>query len=385
METVVMLPEAFERLTVIVERLNKRLEKKGVQKIRLENVHSVFKRLKDAVSGKSFTYEFLEFDINGQLPKVEGYSFVAFCDHSEKMIITESDIDIERFRDRQVCDHCKSKRKRSKTYILQNDETGELVQIGSSCLKSFVGFGSDALEKAVAALSDIRNFLNDHCGVQNETFVSGGVSLGSPMFPVEEVIDKANRIIEDMGFVPTGNPCSTKELLSGWCFYNETIMKYQFPENYNFEAPLEPVSSKVREFVMGSSEDNNFQRNCRQIFENGYVSSKYFGYVAAMVQGWRKHLLEEEKKVEEKKEFSWVPVSTKLETTAVLKDVKSFDGFYGTTFLYVFEDDEHCLVWFTSKDLDVEKGKTYTVRGTVKENKTYNDVKQTVITRAKVL
>lgn len=63
--------------------------------------------------------------------------------------------------------------------------------------------------------------------------------------------------------------------------------------------------------------------------------------------------------------------------------VTSFQTQFGISFLYEFIDEnDNIAIWFTGKDVDTDKVKT--VKGTVKEHKLYNDVKQTVLTRCKI-
>lgn len=70
-----------------------------------------------------------------------------------------------------------------------------------------------------------------------------------------------------------------------------------------------------------------------------------------------------------------------LEVT--LTDVRAFDGFYGTTFIYTFAYNEDVLVWMTSSCKDIEVGEKLLLTGTVKEHKIYKGVKQTVLSRCK--
>ena len=68
-----------------------------------------------------------------------------------------------------------------------------------------------------------------------------------------------------------------------------------------------------------------------------------------------------------------------LEVT--LTDVRSFDGFYGTTFIYTFAYNENVLVWMTSSCKDIEVGEKLLLTGTVKEHSEYKGVKQTKLSR----
>jgi hypothetical protein len=71
---------------------------------------------------------------------------------------------------------------------------------------------------------------------------------------------------------------------------------------------------------------------------------------------------------------------------AVLDRVSGFSGAYGWTNVYRFLDEKkHIFVWFTSKDIGLEKGALVTLTGTVKKLQEYDGEKQTVLTRCSVL
>lgn len=355
--------------------LNKKLEKRGLAPISIDNIRSGIMKIKTE-HGNTFHVDSLIFDIKGEYPLIEGYDFVAFIDHTENMILSENhEVDVEPFRYRQTCDHCGSRRKRSKTYILQNKETGELVQIGSTCITAFLGVYGESLQEIVSAFTTL--IFTKEKYENPESSKCGSYTL---MVPSCEVINVAAKLIRDFGFVPSGDDDSTKELTKIWFFGSEHARQMNFPEGYDFKN-LEDVYENVEKFV-ATAEDSPFIRNCQQIVENGYVSMKYFGYVAGMVQSWNKSM--NTKKETDHNEFSFIPVGEKVKETAVYKGYRCFEGYYGLTYLHTFENEDHCFVWFTSKALDATEGETYTVTATVKENKEYKGTKQTVITRAKV-
>lgn len=59
--------------------------------------------------------------------------------------------------------------------------------------------------------------------------------------------------------------------------------------------------------------------------------------------------------------------------------------YYGeTTMIYMFDYEGNKLIWKTGSYIDAQIGDTITITGTIKEHKTYNGVKQTILTRCKV-
>lgn len=75
----------------------------------------------------------------------------------------------EKFRE-GWCDHCKSRRTNRKAYYLfVEEETGKVVQIGSSCAKEFFGIDSTAFLSAYG-----KTFLVDYSDYVGEGFIKSG-------------------------------------------------------------------------------------------------------------------------------------------------------------------------------------------------------------------
>ena len=65
-----------------------------------------------------------------------------------------------------------------------------------------------------------------------------------------------------------------------------------------------------------------------------------------------------------------------------LTAIRQFDGYYGTSTMYVFQKEEDVLVWYTSScKYDLEIGDQVLLTGTVKDHKPYKNIKQTILSR----
>ena len=83
-------------------------------------------------------------------------------------------------------------------------------------------------------------------------------------------------------------------------------------------------------------------------------------------------------------------IGDKIEVKVLFKRQYEFVSnytYYGeTNYINTFEDsDGNVLVWKTSSYQDIDTGKTYTIKGTIKDHKEYRSVKQTVLTRCKII
>ena len=67
--------------------------------------------------------------------------------------------------------------------------------------------------------------------------------------------------------------------------------------------------------------------------------------------------------------------------TAIYKSGRGFAGAYGWTNIYTFQVGENILVWFTTKDLNLEKGQVVDLTGTIKKHEEFRGVKTTQLSR----
>lgn len=75
---------------------------------------------------------------------LKGYEFLASIEHTENGNIIINKIPGKeiphRYRDSgHFCDHCKTNRFRKNTYIVFNEEKNDFVQVGSTCIKDYLG------------------------------------------------------------------------------------------------------------------------------------------------------------------------------------------------------------------------------------------------------
>ena len=88
---------------------------------------------------------------------------------------------------------------------------------------------------------------------------------------------------------------------------------------------------------------------------------------------------------EETQPSDYYPVEEKeriRDIEVTFTEYHSFDGNYGTTFVYMFTLDTYTFVWMTSKLLsDIERGQKVLLTGTVKKFDMYDGIKTTYLTR----
>ena len=78
-------------------------------------------------------------------------------------------------------------------------------------------------------------------------------------------------------------------------------------------------------------------------------------------------------------------VGERLTVDATIKEIKSYDTFYGTKYFYTFQDRNFNLLrWETSKDLEMEVGTAVKLTGTVTKHDSDGFGSYTNLNRCKV-
>lgn len=67
--------------------------------------------------------------------------------------------------------------------------------------------------------------------------------------------------------------------------------------------------------------------------------------------------------------------------TAIFKSTRGFAGNYGWTNIHTFQVGENILVWFTAKDLELERGQVVDLTGTIVKHEEFRGIKTTKINR----
>lgn len=101
----------------------------------------------------------------------------------------------------------------------------------------------------------------------------------------------------------------------------------------------------------------------------------------------KKQVAQKKKVIEEKNAKSRFIGNVNKREIFKLKLIHSVgsEGHYGMSYIYFFEDAMgNKVVWFSSRDVGLEKGRVYVVKGTVKSHDMYNGINQTYLTRCKI-
>lgn len=334
---------------------------------------------------KGQTIKVFEVLIDCTIPQIDGWEFIGRIDHANGEIgnviraLPGREVP-EKYRNTGCnCDHCGIKRFRRDTYVLQNVETGETQQVGSSCLKDFLG-GHDPVK--LAKMAELLSYARE-CARGYTNFVGGDRRY----LILQEFLQYCALSMRNVGYFVSRKVANEKGMQST----DGDACNMMFSTRVDFYAQLTDaeidLATKTIEWAAALHETkgqlNDYEHNINVLAQSGAIEFRSSGYAASMIHAYqRAHglIVTPERKVS-----NYVgEKGQKLEFTATLKQITATNGrFPGVR--YGFEDDAgNLLVWFTGADLDLDKGERYRVVGKVKDFNEYNNVKSTIVSHCKV-
>ena len=351
------------------------------------------------------------------LSSVEFEGVVSLIEKSENdKIFTFKNINYSNLLANCSCDKCHKKIGRNKYLVFSKvgkkvETRDDLVVLGTSCAKDYFPFSIESyfgyLESAFEELGSYDEFSGSLGGCSSHHY-----TLSAIYYATLACSDNL-KVYEKEG-VTKGNVLGWLNNLKmdKYTYYRDA---YPIPSN---PIPFEDVISWIKDMYDTDEFVSDFHTNARSVFfktlDDGTremrheINEKYMGIaVYAMFASKQNHdkmvakkIAEEERaKVNAEVEY-YGAVGDKFELTLTFDKSFGFEGAYGFTYIHLFHDDEnHVFAWSSSngtyqcwcktngKDgfLEYEVGKKYTLKGTIKAHEEYRNVKQTVITRCKVL
>ena len=315
--------------------------------------------------------------IEGEPVKYQGYQFVAVAEFIGGQTITKAVAGGREVKPSEVkvgyCDHCKTTRLRSKVIFIE-DESGKLSQVGSSCVKDFLGWEFNA-----SSLPTEDVFEDEFGG-----FVGGGFSG----FSTSAILAYGLTQVAKVGYLPSSEGISTKSLvwdkLSGGNYGDKNwkeIVGVE-PGIAEFEAAKELI-----EYAKNFVGDSSYAENLRAVACLEFQSFSTVGILLSIIKAKQKieaqAVLAEQQVVYKKEQYA--AIGSKIQVEVTVLSSNTFESAYGWTTLYTFSSGEYQFKWFSSSGINVAVGDKVIIKGTVKGSDEYKDSFSTLLTRCKVV
>lgn len=400
--------ENIEKLEKKIVRIRNKCAKYGCE-FKYERVGDHFEEFdyEDEETGKKFkkTVHFIDVECEG-VARINGWKFAATLEYSLKGNIIAAVPGVEipsRFYDCEPwCEHCKTRRDRKVSYVVQNEESGEFKQVGRGCLVDFTG----GLSAEWAA--QIESFFKEF--EEASEYVGCG-GFGKTYFKVRDFLVFSAETIRLFGFVKNGydSGISTADrarscylVRKGYRASKLDFALWDEASDRGFDekrAESIELADKVLDWILNNENTSNYFHNLKVVCSDECFDACKVGLVASAVQAYSRELeiqIEKDewkkKKDAEAEKSGWVGEVGKRVSfaTAEVTCVTSWETMYGVTSIYKIVDESgNVFTWKTSSDISgYWEGKKWMevvkITGTVKEHKEYRGVKQTELTRCRV-
>lgn len=390
------LPNFHKRVKEIIRRS----DKLGLGEVALTSLGETIIKYYPTVDGQlsEIAHAMLgeEFELTGpNLDKplsLSGYEFVGKIDHthSEYMWKAYGNAELPAYIQSQVadgntsyCEHCNTNRRRNNTFVLRNTETDNIVWVGSTCLKDFIGFKSpDSLVTQYQSIESLFRFEDI-----DEDSRTGGINIFKECMDLAKLLPRVRNISKSYGFVTSKESTDILRPTS-----EDAFSAYWRTDRRKWD----PVTGDDCEFAdaaveywLGLEPKDEFTRNMQILCRDMWCRYNERGLAAWIIGGYAMHL-GRAKKAERPESQYFGEEGQKvngLELEMTVDRVWEYTDYYGyeetISFCYLMYTDDGIAFKMNSGKV-LELGERITVTsGSIKEHKLYEgaDEKQNILAR----
>lgn len=312
------------------------------------------------------------------------YDFLAYHRRAENGHFTTSaqGRDVDEPTDGR-CDHCHQNRHRSHLYTVQDRQSGETFQVGSSCLELFFG----ARPKGLWALE-----ADEDLDFEDIEYAEGDFrNVGSTAYDADDVLIAAYRATKN----GTEYVSRDKAMYSGARATADVVSEALAHAGESTPPTAEELAfverAKKRLETLG---DEEYERNLKAVLaenEDGQriVGHKHIGLAASVVSVIARDDRDKNRAAAREAAADRWPKSfyaepgTQLDKLEVkVAQVKRIPTDFGLMTIVDFEaPDGHLISWKTGSEVKFEAGDTTLLRAKVADNTVYQGQHQTVVKR----
>ena len=351
----------------------------------------------EATDPKAVRY-WAEVEVSGQRAIISGWEIVASLTLTDAGYllspVTGSASDYDSHRERGgTCDHCKTSRQRSVTYLLRKGS--EIKAVGSKCLHDFTGHMSPS---AWAAYADsLVGFEMEISDLEDEDFgeedASGQGRRIVEAVPISKYLPFVAMQIRINGWLSKGKAWSdggTPTADVAWetmvrAAREQRLLQQGEPSEEDRRRAAADIEL-VAETFSSKTDREDYEDHLVSVINQGYVFFRNMGLVASICAAADRIRRDQAQAAARRNEVSdWFgEVGQRGDYVLRLVHTQSYDGRFGVSYLHIFVDERgRKAKWFaTGKCL--EKG-TYKIKATVKKHEVYQDRKETLLTRCSVV
>lgn len=249
------------------------------------------------------------------------------------------------------CEHCNTHRKRKLSYVLQDNESDDIKQVGSSCLEDFTGV-DPAAALFLAKVYDFVKVVDCYDDFENGSF-SGKASA----FATDEYVTRVLFLTERYGFVSSTKAkdegCQATYDLAHQLdslLRNDSDVLQSYLDQHSRHRE---TAQTIIDWYAVKEPADSFERNLKLLLAapDVLMDRKHMAFVAASVPSYNRHLkkLLADKSVSDKPSEHVGAKGEKRIEPVKLEGIFSFDSQFGETFRVNMRDEAgNKLSWKTA-------------------------------------
>lgn len=345
-----------------------------------------------------FVFRYWPVTVSGKAPKFNGWTFAATMQHvatddgSQQTLLRSvpgSTVAIpETYRTvGPNCAHCNQNRRRADTYLLAHD-SGKLIQVGSTCLRDFLGHDSPE------HLAEMAEWLRDACeaGEEGEEYGGGGSSGGRGHYTVLHFLGYVSAAMREHGWTPRSKAMPEFGKPSTADIAYSSMLHPRDPKSLAPVSSDEERAALALEWARTLNERNetgaDYLYNVNVVARCTVLGNRSTGLAASIISAYERAMGQEaERKLARAASGHVGTVDARMVVTLTIVTIRELDGNYGVTRMHNMVDAAgNRFKWFGSgAGAEIGKeGETVTIKATVKKHDEYKGIKETVLSRCAV-
>jgi len=370
-----------------VAKLQQRAERKGFSgTIDVSAVPAT--RSSTSAGGLPVTVHGFDVTITGDPPRYQGWRFVAAVDAVEGGTIlryppgSTAEVPNDQIRAGE-CDHCHTTRARRSTVLVSHDDTGQLLQVGRSCLKDFLG----------------HNTLPVFLTADEITNTLGGSQGGTPSaWDIHSVLTYAAAAVEAFGWTPASasehGRVPTRDLVRLALVGGrgaDRLRDQLAPHLADATARAAQLRDDLLNGLKGSS---GYEANLVAVLRGDAVDARHLGLAVSAIPAHQRLQADRQRETARQVAAQTVDyagtVGERVALTGTVRTALRVDGYTyrSPDQVMLVVDCGTAVAKMTTSAAwayQVKVGDPLTVTGTVKAHSEWNGIKQTVLVRPKKL
>jgi hypothetical protein len=318
-------------------------------------------------------------------PKLAGWEFVARIDHASEagnVVRTTGKRQLpEKYRTSDpICDHCGHKRRRRDTFVVHHTDDGVFKQVGSSCLKDFLGHGdADKWAKMAELVASIGEFARSS-GSQGST----GLRDYS-LVDTEFYMQAAAYAVTHWGWTSKAKAKTSGESTASrtWSAMHDINRRL-----VSVTEEMKDLAEKAMEWGRSLADKpnlNDYEHNASVVANLEALEGRHLGIAASIVGVYytnQRKLAGAGQPVRQNSGFVGNE-GEKIELEVKIDEVRDLDN----SLMHKMHDRSgNRFTWFATRAALRDKlDNVVRIQATVKKHSEFRGVKQTILTRVKVV